>query len=75
MQKQKCCSYFLAKFDAVRKLEVVVTAVASDVQNKYLLTGDSEGVVCVWDMQGFTAEKLFSTGVFEVFSLNCCIKN
>ncbi|XP_042370359.1 WD repeat-containing protein on Y chromosome-like [Plectropomus leopardus] len=43
----------IAKFRAVTDEGAVITAMSTNVNEKILLTGDSTGKICLWDIKGF----------------------
>ncbi|XP_040901511.1 WD repeat-containing protein on Y chromosome-like [Toxotes jaculatrix] len=55
----------LAKFRAVSDEGAVINTMATDANEKILLTGDSTGRICLWDIQKFGFKKQSDEGPFE----------
>ncbi|XP_073351038.1 cilia- and flagella-associated protein 337-like [Pagrus major] len=48
-----CTGGLLGKFRAVKDDAAVITTMSTDVNEQILLTGDSTGRICLWDIQRF----------------------
>ncbi|KAI9524890.1 hypothetical protein NQZ68_014425, partial [Dissostichus eleginoides] len=55
----------LGKFRAVNDEDAIITTMSTDVNEKILLTGDSTGRICQWDIQRFGFKDKANTGPFE----------
>ncbi|XP_059184311.1 WD repeat-containing protein on Y chromosome-like [Centropristis striata] len=55
----------LAKFRAVQDKEAVITTWSTDPSEQTLLTGDSTGRICLWDIQGFGVKAKVNKDPFE----------
>lgn len=58
--------FFSASFTISNDTDVVITAVASDRENRYLFTADSRGCVFVWDIREYALFQRFSRVVKNV---------
>ncbi|XP_054477216.1 WD repeat-containing protein on Y chromosome-like [Anoplopoma fimbria] len=56
----------LGKFRAVDEEGAFITTMSTDVKEHMLLTGDSTGKICQWDIQQFGFMKQANKGPFEV---------
>ncbi|XP_044022799.1 WD repeat-containing protein on Y chromosome-like [Siniperca chuatsi] len=55
----------LGKFRAVNAEGAGITTMSTDVNEQILLTGDSTGKICLWDIQGFGFKQQTDKGPFE----------
>ncbi|XP_033981551.1 WD repeat-containing protein on Y chromosome-like [Trematomus bernacchii] len=55
----------LGKFRAVNDEDAIITSMSTDVNEQILLTGDSTGRICQWDIQRFGFKDKANTGPFE----------
>ncbi|XP_034416764.1 WD repeat-containing protein on Y chromosome-like [Cyclopterus lumpus] len=58
----------LEKFRAVNEEGAVITTMSTDVNEDTLLTGDSTGKICQWDIRKFGFKKPPNDGPFEVIN-------
>ncbi|XP_056281425.1 WD repeat-containing protein on Y chromosome-like [Pseudoliparis swirei] len=56
----------LGKFRAVDKEGAFITTMTTDINEKILLTGDSTGKICQWDIHTFCSTKATTKGPFQV---------
>ncbi|KAM8769895.1 WD repeat-containing protein on Y chromosome-like [Acanthopagrus schlegelii] len=60
-----CTGGLLGKFRAVKDDEAVITTMSTDVNEEILLTGDSTGRICRWDIRRFGFKRQANNGPFE----------
>lgn len=58
----------LAKFRAVEEEDAVITTLCMDVSEETLLTGDSTGMVCLWDVREFGFKRKKGHGPSETIN-------
>ncbi|XP_036067609.1 uncharacterized protein LOC118598714, partial [Oryzias melastigma] len=51
------CGGVIAKFRAVTEKSAKITCMTTDTTENILLTGDSTGIICLWDIQGYADRK------------------
>lgn len=60
-----CTGGLLGKFRAVKDDVAVITTMSTDVNEEILLTGDSTGRICRWDIRRFGFKRQANNGPFE----------
>jgi len=57
-----------ACFNSSESFETIITSLASNTSNTLLITGDSEGCITIWNIEGYATFKRFSQVISQVMN-------